>query len=78
MQAPRDETSLDHPPQPVVESTNSLAVTLPVTLAVILILGYALNSVLRDKGLGIFGNGIFMFIGLWVGAFFMSLCQTYL
>jgi hypothetical protein len=69
---------VDQPHQPVVESTSSLAVTLPLTLGVILVLGYALNAVLRDKGLGIFGNGVFMFIGLWTGAFFMSLCQTYL
>jgi hypothetical protein len=66
---------MDHP-QPVVESTNNLAVMLPIMLAVTVGLGYALNAVLRDKGLGIFGNGALMMIGMTAGVFFMSFCQS--
>ncbi len=50
--------------QPQPELTNNLAVMLPVMLAVTVGVGYALNSVLRDKGLGIFGNGAVMMVGM--------------
>jgi hypothetical protein len=64
--------------QPQPESTNNLAVMLPVMLAVTVGVGYALNSVLRDKGLGIFGNGAVMMVGMAMGVFFMSFVQSWL
>jgi len=64
--------------QPVVESTSNLALILPAILAATVAVGYALNSVLRDKGLGIFGNGAVMMVGMALGVFFMGLVRSYL
>ncbi|MCW2315197.1 hypothetical protein SAMN06265338_10874 [Rhodoblastus acidophilus] len=57
--------------------TIDLAVLLPVMLGVTLILGYAVHSVLRDKGLGVVGNGAFLMIGLVAGGAFMGFCQAH-
>ncbi|MBB4197132.1 hypothetical protein CCR94_13935 [Rhodoblastus sphagnicola] len=54
-----------------------LAILLPVLLGVTLILGYAVHMVLRDKGLGIVGNGAFLMVGLSAGGFFMSFIQSH-
>lgn len=75
MRQPEEEHAVVQP-QPVVELTNNLAVMLPVLLAVTLGVGYALNSVLRDKGLGMFGNGAVTMVGGALGVFFMSFCQS--
>jgi hypothetical protein len=64
-------------PQPVLETGDNLAVMLPVMLGVTLGLGYAVHAVLRDKGLGIVGNGAFMMVGMAAGVVFMSFCQAY-
>ena len=77
MREPEEELAVVQP-QPVVESTNNLAVMMPVMLAVTMGIGYAMNSVLRDKGLGIFGNGAVMMVGMTLGMFLMSFCQSYL
>lgn len=63
-------------PQSVVELGNNLAVMAPVMLGATLALGFAVNAILREKGLGIVGNGAFMMVGMTVGVFFMSFCQS--
>jgi hypothetical protein len=64
--------------QPEPESTSNLAIVLPLMLTALLAVGYALNAVLRDKGLGIFGNGAVMMVGMAGGVFFMSFIQSWL
>jgi len=63
--------------QPVVESISDLAIILPLMLLALIGFGYALNAVLRDKGLGVFGNGALMMVGAAGGIVFMSFCQSY-
>lgn len=57
--------------------TIDLAVLIPVLFGVTLILGYAVHAVLRDKGLGVVGNGAFLMIGLVAGGAFMGFCQSH-
>jgi hypothetical protein len=64
--------------QPEPETTSNLAIILPLILLVIVAVGYALNSVLRDKGLGVIGNGAVMMVGMVGGVFFMGFIQAWL
>ncbi|MCW2285503.1 hypothetical protein M2323_003354 [Rhodoblastus acidophilus] len=62
--------------QPQTATTNDLALILPLILLALLAVGYALNAVLRDKGLGIFGNGAVMMVGMVGGVLFMNYIQS--
>lgn len=62
--------------QPQTATTSDLALILPLILLALLAVGYALNAVLRDKGLGIFGNGAVMMVGMAGGVLFMNYIQS--
>jgi len=56
---------------------NELALVAPLMLLAVLVFGYFVDLLLGDKGLGLFGNGAFLMLGLFIGGFFMSFCQNW-
>jgi hypothetical protein len=67
------------PNQPVVEAANDYFwVGIGLGFVLMIMAGYVLNAVLRDRGFGTFGNGAFLFVGLALGVNVMKLAQRLL
>jgi hypothetical protein len=65
--------------QPVVESTSHFdGFALGVGFVLMLMAGSLLHGLLRDRGFGILGNGVFLFVGIVIGVFVMRGCQAFL